>query len=785
MNRRGPLLCALLGSFGVACATAQVPGTLPAELATNRAQRNAEQWDAYLLALIETAKGERERFWSRNATSPEGYAASVHANRERLARAIGVIDRRVPSPHFELLTGWEKPGPLAEAGEYAIWPARWTVLPGVHGEGLVLLPKSEARGLVVLLPDASQEPEAWAGLVRDAWANPGFASRLAASGIQVVILALVNRASTHAGDEQAGVTTNQSHREWIYRQAAPVGRHIIGYEVQKVLAVIDAFAARSDAPAGVFGYGEGGLIALHAAALDARISVAGVSGYFQPRERLWSEPLYRDVKGLLTEFGDAEIASLIAPRALVVEPADGPRKAAPVESKSGPLAGRSASAGTIEPAKPAAVELEFARARRLPGNRFSARFELLPFGGAPGGDPALAAMARALGGVPVGARADPPAIHRPLRAEDFAKRQARAVRELGEHAQMAARMSEGMREAFLWSQVTPKSAESWPSEVAPWRRQFADNFIGRIAVANTPVRARSRPVAELSKPAVAVFEVVYDVLPGVEDWGLLLLPTNLPPGERRPVVVCQHGANSEPADVVAGEGSGRRSAVYRSYAMRLAERGFVAFAPSLPNHSGGEPFRALARKANPLGLSIFSLVAASQSRLLQWLRSQPFVDGRRIAYYGMSYGGKAALRLPAALDGIAAVVCSGDFNDYVRKMTWPRADKSGALFNASPDMIEFDLANTFGHAEMAALIAPRPFMVEHGLQDRVAPAEWVAAEYAKVRRLYLRLGIPERTAICSFDGPHTVMGTETFAFLHRVLAWPSEATPPGEVRIQR
>src|SRR5690606_14022753 len=31
------------------------------------------------------------------------------------------------------------------------------------------------------------------------------------------------------------------------------------------------------------------------------------------------EPIYRNVWGLLTEFGDAEIASLIAPRALVVE----------------------------------------------------------------------------------------------------------------------------------------------------------------------------------------------------------------------------------------------------------------------------------------------------------------------------------------------------------------------------------------------------------------------------------------------------------------------------------
>ena len=192
----------------------------------------------------------------------------------------------------------------------------------------------------------------------------------------------------------------------------------------------------------------------------------------------------------------------------------------------------------------------------------------------------------------------------------------------------------------------------------------------------------------------------------------------------------------------------------------------------MPNHTGGDAFRALARKANPLGLSIFSLVAASQARMLEWLRAQPYVDPARIAYYGMSYGGNAALRVPPALDDFAAVVVSGNFNDYVRKMTYPRGDKSSVIFNALPDMIEFDLASRFNHAEMAALIAPRPFMVEHGYQDRVAPTDWAAAEFAKVRRLYARLGIPERTEFFAFDGGHTVLGTETFTFLHRVLGWP-------------
>jgi hypothetical protein len=58
--------------------------------------------------------------------------------------------------------------------------------------------------------------------------------------------------------------------------------------------------------------------------VDPRIDAALVSGYFGKREAVSSEPIYRNLFGLLKEFGDAEIASLIAPRALFVEHATHP-----------------------------------------------------------------------------------------------------------------------------------------------------------------------------------------------------------------------------------------------------------------------------------------------------------------------------------------------------------------------------------------------------------------------------------------------------------------------------
>ena len=41
-----------------------------------------------------------------------------------------------------------------------------------------------------------------------------------------------------------------------------------------------------------------------------------------------------------------------------------------------------------------------------------------------------------------------------------------------------------------------------------------------------------------------------DVWPDVIAYGILLLPKDLKPGEKRPVVVCQHGLEGRPPDVI-------------------------------------------------------------------------------------------------------------------------------------------------------------------------------------------------------------------------------------------
>jgi cephalosporin-C deacetylase-like acetyl esterase len=347
-------------------------------------------------------------------------------------------------------------------------------------------------------------------------------------------------------------------------------------------------------------------------------------------------------------------------------------------------------------------------------------------------------------------------------------RQQRNVSELVEYNQRLLRFSEYERTESFWKKLPPAEAAKWHAQCEPHRKQLWKEVIGQFPAANLPINPRSRKILETKK--WIAYEIVLDVWTDVFAWGYLLVPKDIEKGEQRPVVVCQHGLEGLPNDVVTRDKNERAFRYYKGFAAELADRGFVTFAPHNP-YRGRDAFRVLQRKANSLGRSLFSVIVAQHNRILDWLETQPFVDKSRIGFYGLSYGGKTAMRVPALVPRYCLSICSADFNEWIKKNVTVDARYS-YLFTGEYEMFEFNLGHTFNYAEMAALIAPRPFMVERGHKDGVAPDEWVAYEFAKVRRLYANLGIPERTEIEFFNGPHSINAKATYNFLHRHLKWP-------------
>jgi cephalosporin-C deacetylase-like acetyl esterase len=319
--------------------------------------------------------------------------------------------------------------------------------------------------------------------------------------------------------------------------------------------------------------------------------------------------------------------------------------------------------------------------------------------------------------------------------------------------------------AARFAKVDFSSPEKYEKSIEPIRQFFWEEVIGKLPAPTEPMNPKSRELYDT--PNWKGYEVTLDLYPDVYAYGILLLPKDLKPGEKRPVVVCQHGLEGRPQDVCNPT---KNTQYYNSFGAQLADLGYIVYAPQNP-YIGQDKFRVLQRKANPLKLSLFSFIVRQHERTLDWLSTLPNVDDKKIAFYGLSYGGKTAMRVPAILPKYCLSICSGDFNEWVGKNV--SVDYRGSyMFSPEYEMPEFDLGQTFNYAEMAYLIAPRPFMVERGHDDGVGIDEMIAYEYAKVRYHYAKLKLPERTEIEFFPGGHEIHGVGTFAFLKEHLGYP-------------
>jgi len=722
----------------------------------------------FLLHKLDESAAESAQFWHRDFSSWQAYEQSMSTNRQRLAHILGVSDQRVDKVDLELVTTMKRSALRGRGENYEVFAVRWPAFKDVTGEGLLLTPTDRAPiANVVVIPDADQTPEQLAGLTDGIAPESQFARRLAESGCRVIIPVLISR---HIDPQR-----KLSNREFIYRPAYELGRHIIGYEVEKVMAAIDWMtdqSTNSNIKTGVIGWGDGGLLAFYTAALDQRVQAACVSGYFDERYKvIWQQPVTRNVFGLLDEFGDAEVAAMIAPRSLIIEAAKGPEVTMPGGNAYTPSQHGNGAPGILASPKLDDVRSEFERTRAVVvGLHPSPQLRLVVSGntgqGAFGSEDALNAFLSRLANnarlVPEG-----PAPKNLWPDFDPAARQTEQLHELDRHNQWLLAESKYTRQKFM-AKLDTTSPEKFRQSAEWYRNYFYHQVIGRFDDPLLPANPRSRMIYD--RPKWTGYEVVLNVFPGVIANGILLVPKDLKPGERRPVVVCQHGLEGRPEDTITGN-----SHFYHDFAARLCDQGFITFSPQ-GLFIFEDRFRTLQRMANPLGKTLFSIIVPQQQQITDWLKTLPFVDSARIGFYGLSYGGKTAMRVPALVTNYCLSICSGDFNDWVWKCASTLSPYS-YVWSPEYEMFEFDLGNTFNYSEIAALIAPRQFMVERGHFDPVAPDDRVAYEFANVRYLYeARLGLHDQCHIEWLNGPHQIYGVGTFDFLHEHLNWPPGAT---------
>lgn len=571
-----------------------------------------------------------------------------------LAKLLGVVDKRLPQSQDLALNGTlQSPALRASHRNFKAYAVRWPVLDGITAEGLLLQPSGPIRARIVAIPDAGTQPEQFTTMQSHA-----------ANGAQVLIPVLIDRDSKWSSNPEIGKTTKQSHREFLYRMSFPLGRHLVGYEVQKVLAAVDWFAAQvPNVRVTAYGSGDGAAIAAYAKALDPRIAKAFGNGFPWNRDAIAEEPIDRNIWSIR-------------------------------------------QASNVEPLPPFV--------------------ETKPLLNIPAADPEA--------------------------------RMRRQFRELSDFNQQLIAKSERVRDS-LWAN-TPKDTI---------RDSLWNDVLGRIPKQQElPLNVRRKKSYET--PRWTGYEIQFDVLsPHVFGYGVLLVPKDIPAGEKRAVIVAQHGLHGRPQHMFLQPPGTREADVYRNIAATLAERGHIVYVPQNPYTGVNAEFRTIVRHGNPLGLSLYSFILAQYEKMLDVLALEPAADMSRLGFYGLSYGGKTALRIPALLPQFRAVVCSGDFNEWIYKLSTVHATYS-YMFTPEYEILEYGLANVANHAEMAMLVAPRAFLVERGHRDTVGADEWVAYEFAKVKRYYDENNWGPRTGLALFNGPHRIDGAEAIPFLEKWLS---------------
>ena len=268
-------------------------------------------------------------------------------------------------------------------------------------------------------------------------------------------------------------------------------------------------------------------------------------------------------------------------------------------------------------------------------------------------------------------------------------------------------------------------------------------------------------------------KVVFDTEETMSVPAYLLVPDGRTgPG---PAVLAVHGHGPGKAAICALDDSAPAGG---DYADRLARRGYVVLAPDLrcfgerqdwnpPDHYACDTnlVHAVMAGWNPLTQNLWDLVCS-----VDVLARDPLVDERRIGVVGFSYGATMALFLAAWDDRVAAAVVSGYLSSWseAHKMPW----------NMCGSQVLWGMLGRLEHVDVAALVAPRPLLVESGSEDPLFPVATAARTVEALRPLYeAEPDGPDRLRHHVFPGEHQWDGAEAYPFLDR---WLGQDKAPAE-----
>ncbi len=264
-------------------------------------------------------------------------------------------------------------------------------------------------------------------------------------------------------------------------------------------------------------------------------------------------------------------------------------------------------------------------------------------------------------------------------------------------------------------------------------------------------------------------KIVFESEPGVAVPAYLLLPDGIAASRSARAVLCLHGHGRGKVDVVGIASSPVERQVKivptnYDYAHQFAKRGYVVLAPDARGFGerapNGETCTWLMTAAILLGKTLVGMRVWDAMRAIDLLEGRPEVDPNRIACVGLSWGGTHTTYTTALDPRIKVAVVSGYFDSF-----------QDALIERGccPCQYVPNILTVADLPDIAGLIAPRPLLIECGLDDPLYTTSVVEAEYARLRGIYEVAGAADRVAFDLFPGAHRWSGALSYDWVDRWL----------------
>jgi len=217
---------------------------------------------------------------------------------------------------------------------------------------------------------------------------------------------------------------------------------------------------------------------------------------------------------------------------------------------------------------------------------------------------------------------------------------------------------------------------------------------------------------------------------------IVLIPRHRTPP--LPAVLCHH-QHAGQYDLGKSEVAGWAGNPQQAYAAELCARGYLTLAPdaigfeerSHPRLSGPEYERFLAHELLLKGLTLQGKMIWDVMRAVDYLASRPEVDPNRIGMVGHSLGAAETWFSMALEPRLAAGAASCGTTTYAAVLAAERYHNYGFYL---PGILKWgDIP------DIVSMIAPRPFLILAGEQDRGFPVSGAKEVAARAGMLYRRL----------------------------------------------